>query len=692
MGMFDKITDSILGGKKGQDVPRTAEDQSEDEKKLVAFIRQRVDDSRLSSSRVTHEGIWMTNIAYILGFDNVYYDTTTRQYRMLGQTNKFMVRGRIHINKILPTIQNRLSRLCKNPPKYDIMPNSNDPEDKDAARLGLHVINYMWDKQKINQKRLQLMMWVQQAGFAYLKTSWDDCAGKPMVDPTSGQAVGYEGDVRVDVVSPFEVYQDPLAKSMDEVSWLVHAKVRKLDYFREHYKERGGLVKEEDGWLLSAVYEMRINALNKMGISTANTKNQMKNAAIELAYYEKPSSKHPNGRMVICAGGILLEDKELPIGEIPFAKFDDVLVAGKFFSESVVTHLRPIQDQYNKLITKRSEWTNRMLAGKYIAPRGHGLISEAMNDQSGEFIEYNPVPGAPPPMPMQIPPIPQYAYAEEDKLNQMFDQISGINEISRGVLPAAGIPAIGMQFLQEQDETRIGVVTENNEYAYAFVASHILKHIGKFYDMPRLLKISDKGMQNEVMEFEGKDLKDNYDVQCIRGSTIPNSKILRRQEILNALGQGLFGDPHDEKVRSKILDMLEFGDIAEAWEDQSLDNKQIKDHIKLIENGEIPPRNEWDNHPLHFLMKNRYRKSDKYAKLNPRSQQILMDDMEWHVQAAINIANPGIQMQMQQAKSQLETANDPNAGLDALSPEAAAEHLKDQTMNQQEQLNQGRQS
>jgi hypothetical protein len=35
------------------------------------------------------------------------------------------------------------------------------------------------------------------------------------------------------------------------MQWWVKAKVRKIDYFKERYPERGHAVKEEDVWLLS---------------------------------------------------------------------------------------------------------------------------------------------------------------------------------------------------------------------------------------------------------------------------------------------------------------------------------------------------------------------------------------------------------------------------------------------------------
>lgn len=651
--MFDSIKNLLSGG------PSSANEQSNDEVQLASYVRSKVDESRGNGSRVAQEGVWMTNIAYLMGFTSVYWNVTSKQYQNVDPGSRGLKRNRIYVNKILPTIQNRLSRLCKNPPQFDIRPESNDVDDKDAARLGMDIIKMIWDKEHVNEKRLSLGMWLQQCGYAFMKISWDPTMGKPMVDPSTGERLGNEGDIRCEPTSSFEVFQDPTAKSLDECAWVAQAKVRKLNYFKEHYEGKGELVKEESSWLLSLQYENRINNLSSAGPGGSGggaAQQQMQDSAIEIAYYERASKKHPYGRMVIVANGIILEDKELPCGEIPFVKFDDVIIGGRFAGESIITHLRPIQDQYNRTISKRAEWTNRMLAGKYIAPKGHGMHVEALNDTT-EVVQYNPGPNGQKPEAMQVPAIPQYAYMEEDKLEGMMLDISGINEVSRGQLPSASIPAAGMAILQEQDQTRIGVMCEQHEQSWAKYAQLILKFVQAYYKTDRVLKIAGDNLEYTVKKFTGSDIKDNHDVICIRGSTVPTSKELRRQEILNAYQQGILGDPKDPKLRQKVLGMLEYGEIAEIWNDQALDQNQVKEHLDMVEAGKAPPREELDNHVIHIQDKNKYRKTDKFKRLDTLRQQILRDDIEWHVQAIVGLTNPQLQMQQDLAGHAVDAAN-----------------------------------
>lgn len=646
MDFFNKIKDVMTGN--------GAQDQSDDEKKLASHVRSRLEDCRMRGSRIAWLGTVMTNIAYLKGFNSVYYDTSTRQFKNVYQNGRGVNRARLNANKILPRAQNRAAKLCKTPPKYDVRPESSQTDDKDAARLALDVLNVIWDKQRINQKRIELIMWAQQAGFSYIKTCWDPCLGNS-IGPGE-----YEGDIRVEVVCPFEVFPDPLAANLEECQWLVHAKVRKLDYFRKHYP-KGGLVKEEDAWILDLQYEQRINSLNKSGPLTSGSDLQMKNCAVEMIYYERPSKEFPEGRQVTTANGILLEDKELPIGEIPFAKFDDVVIAGSYISESVITHARPIQDQYIRLITKRAEWTNKLLAGKLLAARGHGMAPEAYDDTSGEVLEYNANPSAPrggEPMYIQVPPMPQYAYEEETKLEAMIDEIFGLNELSQGHIPA-GMPraAAAMQILLEQDATRMGIITENHEHAFADVGRHILRFANKFYITTRLLKLAGNGLDYTVKSFKGADLKNNSDVYVKRGSTVPNSKVLERQEIMNIYQSGLMGDIQDPKVKQRVASMMEFGNIEEAWQDSAIDEHQVNRDLDMIKREMMPPVHELDNHQFHVFEKNNFRKSDKYESLSDKSKAILEGNLEEHLQWIIKLQNPGLQTQVKMSEGMAQQAS-----------------------------------
>lgn len=639
MSFLDRARERLFGAADGQDVPlKDAKEQTDEDKAIVAFVRTRLEEVRQSAARVATEGINLTNIAYLCGFDGVYFDGTSRQFRPVPAPSQFLRRNRVHVNRILPTVQNRLARLLKNEPRWDVRPRSGDEEDKDAARLAEQVIVQLWDQLQINQKRIPLTMWLQQCGDAYFRISWDPTLGEKKVFPKPNSETGEmeyqivaEGDIRIDVASYFEIFPDPLAKDWSELQYLIQAKIRNINYFPLQYPDRGSLVKEEDVWLNSLAYEARINALNTTTGTAGTSATQLKNSAIELSYYERPSVKHPYGRHLIIANGVKLKDDVLPVDELPWVKFSDIVIGGKFNAEAIITHLRPLQDQINKGKTMRAAWANRMLTGKIIAARGHNIAQEAFNDQSGEMIKYDHLLNVPEPHAMEMPAIPQYAYEEERTLKDDINDTAGINEASRGQLPSSSIPAIGMQLLVEQDDTRIGIETESHEYSYANLGRIILKFVDKYYETDRLLKTVGEDMEYTVRKFKGSDIRQNFDVSVIRGSTLPGSKVLKRQEIINLYNMGFYGKPGEPTVIQNVMSMLEYGDEYQGWKRTSLRMAQVRRGLAMIEEtGQKPPVSEFDDHALWVQELDDYRISEKYQKLSQEQQIIVLTLMNEH--------------------------------------------------------------
>lgn len=674
MSIFDSIRDKMVSFTNQNPTQETIEATAEDEKKLSEWVKGKVEESRTNPSRITFENNVITNTAYILGYDGVFYDSKSRQLRPYSGASGVGGKSRVHANLILPTAQNRLARLAKNPPKYDVRPNSNGVEDKDAARLTLKVINSVWDKERINEKRIDLLMWMQQGGHAWGKVYWDPMRGSQVPTPEGG--IEFEGDIGFDTCSPLEIYVDPLARHLCDAQWLIQAKIRKLSYFRNQYGEKGKEVKSEGAWLSSLQNLIKINNMSSKsqgGQFDAETKD----AAIEIAYYEKPSKKYPDGRLIITANGVLLSYKSLPVGEINFVKFDDVKIGGKFYSESLITHLRPLQDQYNRNLRRKAEFLNKGLNLKFIAAKGHGLTEESLTDNT-EVIQYNPVPQAERPTDVKAPQLPQYVYTDGETIKGDMSEMSGVSEISKGQLPSASIPALGMQILQEADETRIGIVTESNENSWADVGRLISKYAARYYTNTRYLKEAGQSSEYTVKEFTGEDLRQSFDVVVIKGSTLPNSKALKREELLNAYDRGILGDPNDPTVRRKLVQSLEYGAVSEIWEDQYVDDHQIKKSLEQIEQGILPEVHPDDNHKAHFDFKNRIRKTDKFDSYSPEVKEVFLADFEAHkkfiVEEAKAEAGPVPPMPPSQVPMGEEISPDAGTG------QAIVEGMDEQTM------------
>jgi hypothetical protein len=617
--------------------------QPEEKRHRAGEIRKKLEEARASASRISFESIWMNNIAYLLGYSGVKYNAAAKAFQPV---NRYVGTrwGQLKQNKILPNAQIRLARLIKNPPRWEVVPESNSTEDKDAAAQNQQLLVSAWENLQINEKRIPMFMWMQQCGGVFAFAKWDEYAGGVMEDPLTGE-VGFKGDVKFEPASAFEVFPNPQATTIDEVrsSWVIRAKIRPLDYFVQQYGEMGKLVKEEDTWLLSAQYMQRVAQSTPQSASTSGLSAYMKNSAIEITMYEAPSPKHPRGRLSVAASGVMLEEKELPIHEIPIVYFPDTVVGGRLLGETPITHARPIVDQYNEILRRIQQWTNRMAAGKYAMARGAGLAKQALDDESGEVLFFDPVPTAPnggAPIPLTPPPIPSYLFEELKLLDTQLAELFGNSEISKGNLPSASIPAVGMQMLVEADDTRVGAMVEQHEHEWAMMGHFILRYMEEFYEIPRKIKMLGKQGEYSFKEIAGADIRKNTHVRVIKGSTLPGSRTLRRQEAINLYQLGVYGPPGDPKTMDKLTQSLEFGDVTDAWQDYHLDMSQIKRGLEQLEQGIPVEVDKLDNHMLWMQELNRYRKGDKFSTLSPDAQQLIKATIDAHADAVIALTQP----------------------------------------------------
>ena len=105
MAGFGKLTDKVINavsGKKNAGGMESANDQSPAEKEIVSHVKQKVEEIRNSSARITSEGQWLTNSAYLLGFTNLFYDTTAKMFRPINNPSRQVKGNRVEFNYILP--------------------------------------------------------------------------------------------------------------------------------------------------------------------------------------------------------------------------------------------------------------------------------------------------------------------------------------------------------------------------------------------------------------------------------------------------------------------------------------------------------------------------------------------------------------------------------------------------------------
>jgi hypothetical protein len=636
--------------------------------KVLAWTNERFEE--MKAARASTERQWKLNLAFYFGRQHVIFKQGANF--IPGQSGTLYVppapyyRARPVINRIRPIIRSEQSKLTSQKPSASIVPASNDDSDLFAARAGEQIWESLYRKKKISHTIRQWTWWALICGSGFCKVWWD----ANLEDNDSEQM----GDFCFAAETPFHVFVPELRQPDLELQpYIIHAQIKsraaaEMQYMR-HFPSQGN--KE-------AIIEE--NYLNLIGANNTDDKKSV----ICMEVWVKPNadSLFPQGAMFTLIGDVLVEGGDgwpYKHKQYPFAKLDHI-PSGKFYGDSSIVDLIPIQRELNRTRGQIIDAKNRMAKPQLLAPAG-SIDPRKITTEPGLVIEY--APGFNPPQPIPLSPLPNYVLQEVDRLLMDFSDISGQHEVSRGQTPPGVTAATAISYLQEQDESMLSSTYDSLEEGVEKIAFQTLSLVAQYWNTPRMIKVVGDDGSFEVLSFKGANLRGNTDIRVEGGSALPTSKAAKQAFIMDLMKMGFI--PPD-----KGLEVMEIGGINKIYDELQTDVRQAqRENLKmkyvtedqlgefiattnqmmqvdpqLISNPQdgtapmstmplIVPVNTWDNDAVHIEIHNKYRKSQAYDTAPQHVKELFDAHVKAHVDQKLRgqLAQvpPDILNQMQQA-------------------------------------------
>jgi hypothetical protein len=598
---------------------------SRDEKKLLTKVKKWQETCR--SSRLQFERQWYMNMAFYFGKQWAQWTPSVQGFTTLKTPPAPPWRVRLISNKIRPIIRAELSKLTKERPQAFVVPASSDDEDLMAARAGEQVFEYHWRELSLDRRKRQALFWLCMTGNGFMKDWFDPTA--PVGIDSEGQMI--KGQIKVEPVSPFHIFvPDIQDEELENQPYFIHSVAKDPEWIKERYgKEKGAEIKANAA---SGPDVLEQKFFSSLGIDTQ----PKRYASIQEAWI-KPCKDHPDGAVVTWSGESILEVNEgWPYShhEYPLTKFDHI-PTGRFYSESVIQDLIPLQKEYNRTRSQIIEAKNRMSKPQLMAAKG-SVNPKMITSEPGLVIQYTP--GFNPPTPLPLQNLPQYVIEEQDRIQRDMDDVSSQHEVTKGRTPPGVTAATAISYLQEEDDSRLAPTISSIEEGVEKIGRHILTHVQQFWGDERTIKLLGDDGVYESYAFSGVDLKDNTDLRVETGSATPRSRAAK-QAFITELGQ-MGWIPPDRALR--YLDMAETGKL---YEEMQVDSRQAqRENLRLAEGTPVPV-NDWDNHEVHILEHNNFRKTQKFETLPEEAQIIFQKHVELHeqvlMQKAAEAAPPG---------------------------------------------------
>jgi hypothetical protein len=611
---------------------------------LLADLTQLVEKSKGQRNRF--ESDWYLNVAFYLGEQWVFWNRGR-----LYQPQLEPYRVTFTDNRILGIVRTEVSKMTKQRPTFVATPTDGDEASIDSAKLTEDVLRHLWRKLDLQRKQRAVLHWSRVCGAGFWKVYWDSSAGdkvsvlvdgqgQPVLDQgeplraddpraeqllASGQATAKtiaEGDVCVEVRSPFEILVDPLAgeEGLASAEWVIEETVQSMDYCRQRWPQAK---LKEDAEAIAGLTESRLNPGMSMDGGS-----QYKGVRVR-EFWHKPGAQYPKGKYAVWACDQVLVDTDLPYTGLPYVMFTGIPVPGRFWPTSVVSQLRSVQAEFNKTRSQVRENASRignpsLLVSRYANVEYSGI--------PGEKVEYDAdgLPGSVPSY-LQPPEMPVYVQNEIGLMENSFREISGQHEVTSGQVPAGITAASAINLLQEQDDTRLGPDIQDMERSLGESGTLLAQLVARFYSDSRTMQIAGPDGNWDIQAFRGTQLGDNTHVEVQAGSAMPQSKAAKMasmEQMLTLFIQN--GIPLSQRQLGKYLRDMGVGGYEHLIAQFTDDEEQIAREHRLMGAGVLLSINSYDEDQAHIEGHQNFQKSARYSRLDPRIQQIFEQHVQMH--------------------------------------------------------------
>lgn len=651
--MLNQIKDKVMsffggGNQPGQQIGQQSGElppPPPTEAEEVGFVE--AEFKRRQDERRGYELQWRLNLAFLDG--NQYVDINTGAMDLIEMPIMYDYQERECFNHIAPNIETRIAKLKRVRPILKAGKANRDRKNLHSSRVSTQILKEAEDDQQQRTRYNEELSWMEACGTVIEKKVWNRNLGRLIgydQDPETGeQRPIYEGDNETSVVPPHEFYPDSCyAKDIEYLKSCIHAKAFHIDEVYNIFGVRVGAEPMEAERLIMSMTGQGGLGYGQGGFRFQTVK--LKNHVIVKEYYELPSKDHPEGRLIIVAGGKRLYSGKLPfnVGEdnkpgLPFVRLVCLERPGCFWCKSVLERLIPVQRRYNALRNRKAEYLNRCAIGQWTVEEDSIDADTFEAEAAAPGAIHWHAKGSQPPRPVQNPSLPNDFNTELQEILTEFSILSGVSEVSRdGSVPAGVKSGVAIGLLKDQDDTRISNTADNIERFKIQCGKMHLRLCKQYVQFPRTLNIMGKNNVAEVIDWMGSDIN-SEDVILDTAPSVGETISQKRQMVFDLLGTNVLINPDtgrmDKEMRSKVLEMVEMGDWESADDTEQLHMAKAERENKAMEEGQPAMPVSYDDHVIHIARHNANRLNVEFEELvaqNPAINQIYDAHINMHLQ------------------------------------------------------------
>lgn len=640
---------------------RKAKRELRTEQDKVAYIKSEHERRRIE--RLYFELKWQLNLAFIEGEQYQYISDITND--LVEYPKLLKDQEREAYNHIMPIWLTRLAKLSRLNLTYKARPATTDSDDVNNAYVTTKILQNWAESNHMNQAQTTANAWMEATGTVIWKTIWNKNVGKKLGVALNdkGQPITVrEGDPENVICSPFEIFPDSsYNQDVKACKSIIHARAVDPDYIYDNFGVDLPGTKQN-------VFASTLSTIHNMATGEGIDTKQKDNVIMLYEYYEVPTNESPNGKLWICCDNY---DKLLYEGELPFVNdrynnralpFDiqrSIIRPGYFWGKTIIDSLIPVQRRYNAIKNRMAEYLKRVAVGIIVVDEATAELNnlETEGIAPGDIITYNKTENTQIPTYMQTPPLSNAFFQQEGAEIQNFTSLSGVSEISRDSSAPTGIESgKALMILNEQDETRLSLTARQISDCMLEVAKKTMHLYKQFADNQRMLRIVGQSDAIKLLSWDKNTI--TADDIIIEGvAKISETLTQKRNMVLELIGMGMFRDETGRIDDSRILEMLEFGDVNVSMDSKRLERIKSNEQNIKMSMGEPQAVEFYELHNVAVETHTEYMLSSEFDVLDPQIKQLFMQHLQEHIMYIQQAQMQQVQAQMQQEQNGRKQVN-----------------------------------
>lgn len=415
-------------------------------------------------------------------------------------------------------------------------PNSDSPDDEDAAALSEILVNLVFENPLNMQEKAEEGLQVSNiCGTVCYETEYGETdmpaivpkykterRPNPLYDPEApedprtnpkkvaqqvpdGEETVMRKDFMVRVWTPFHMQPDPAATSPDDMKWICRSNFVDLDWAADQYtgsEEEGYLFEDRDElkdgvsidsgtkfalyWYAKFQDILETPQSYQQGGGLASQSYLAQGAAgpnqVLLRVVDvKPSKAYPRGRTFITIGGQLVWQgdarswsEKYPWRWHPYAFHSWFKLPGRFWGVALLSELVPLQKKINAIDALVHANRKYMSIGQWMIPKHSKMREGGPSGLAGENFTFTAVPGMSDPYRVQHTPLPAELLAERADLLQAIEHISATGLVGEQVAKSAARAGSMLNFFRQEKLRSKAPMIQSHERVLEKIGQNIL--------------------------------------------------------------------------------------------------------------------------------------------------------------------------------------------------------------------------